>query len=194
MYRIFLILIFVLLTSGCANAPKTDSNHLATQAICCENVTKINFVQQNRKQQVKYDLKQQSVRSFGAFNSPFVAIEKPENSRFVQVFSYANGLFVNNATFVYPLVQVYDNDKKLISSVKPYEAWKNGLPTTLDMQGNLFYKTQFTLPTNAAYLLFYVDSRLVGESVTINWRSNVGGSDYRTLQFTNYAKVGINFL
>jgi len=194
MYRIYLILIFVLLLSGCANAPKTDSNHLAIQPVCCENVTDISFEKQVRKQQIIYDLKKQSVRPFGVFNSPFVAIEKPENSRFVQVFSYANGLFVNNATFVYPLVQVFDNDKKLISSLKPYEAWKNGLPTTLDLQGNLFYKTQFTLPTNAAYLLFYVDIRLVGESVAINWRSNVGGSDYRTIQFTNYAKLGINFL
>lgn len=194
MYRISLTLIFVLLLSGCANAPKTDSNHLAIQPVCCEKVTEINFEKQPRKQQIKYDLKKQNVRPFGSFNSPFVAIEKPENSRFVQVFSYANGLFVNNATFVYPLLQVFDSDKKLISSLKPYEAWKSGLPTTLDMQGNLFYKTQFTLPKNATYLVFYVDNSLVGEPVRINWRSNVGGSEYKTLRFTSYSELGITFL
>lgn len=194
MYRISLILIFVLLLSGCANAPKTDSNHLAKRPVCCENVAEMNFEKQPRKQQIKYDLKKQSVRSFGSFNSPFLAIEKPENSRFVQVFSYANGVFVNNATFVYPLLQVFDSEKKLISSLKPYEAWNSGLPTTLDMQGNLFYKTQFTLPKNATYLVFYVDSSLVGEPVRINWLSNVGGSEYKTLRFTNYSELGITFL
>jgi hypothetical protein len=189
-----IILIFAILLSSCANPPKSDASHLKMRNICCKDIKKISFSTQSKQTHIRYDLKKQKIRKFGTFDSPFIAIEKPQNSRFVQVYSYVNGLFVNNATFVYPLLQIFDDNKQLIAALKPYEAWQSGLPTTLDWHGNFYYKTQFTLPHNAKYLIFYVDSSLVGESVTINWRPSLGGSSYKTIPFTNYAQLGIKFL
>jgi len=87
-----------------------------------------------------------------------------------------------------------DNDKNFITHLKPYEAWENGLPTTLDLQGNLYYNTQFSLPREAKYLLFFTDKKLNNKKTTINWQSQVGGSEYRDITLTSFGKITLKLL
>ena len=194
MKKLTIVLLLLLLLSGCANSAKNDLAILKNHTVCCINLNDITFVAQQTKQFIHFDLKKQPVRLFGDAKSPFIAIEKPSDSRFAQVFSYANGVFIQNATLVYPQLLLLDKSKQIIQHLKPYEAWQNGLPTTLGLDGKLYYKTQFTLPSEAKYLIFYTDSGLNNKKTTINWRSQVGGSEYRYLTLTSFAKIGIKLL
>ncbi|ALQ08714.1 hypothetical protein D172_012060 [Pseudoalteromonas sp. Bsw20308] len=194
MKKLTSITVLVILLFGCANSAKNDLATLKSTPVCCANLSDISFATQQIKKLTTFDLKNQPIRVFNEAKSPFIAIEKPNNSRFVQVFSYANGVFIQTATMVYPQLLILDKSKQVIKHLKPYEAWQNGLPTTLDLAGNLYYKTQFTLPEEAKYLIFYTDSSLNNKKTTINWRSQVGGSEYRQLTLTSFAKIGIKLL
>ncbi len=194
MKKLISITILVILLFGCANSAKKDLATLKSAPVCCANLNDIPFSTQQIKKLITFDLKNQPIRVFNEAKSPFIAIEKPNNSRFVQVFSYANGAFIQTATLVYPQLLILDKSKQVIKHLKPYEAWQNGLPTTLDLAGDLYYKTQFTLPEEAKYLIFYTDSSLNNKKTTINWRSQVGGSEYRQLTLTSFAKIGIKLL
>ncbi|BBW92014.1 hypothetical protein PS1M3_21010 [Pseudoalteromonas sp. PS1M3] len=194
MKKVISIATLVILLFGCANSAKSDLSRLKSKPVCCANLSDISFASQQINKLTSFDLKKQPIRIFNKAKSPFIAIEKPNNSRFAQVFSYANGAFVQTATLVYPELILLDKSKQVIKHLKPYEAWENGLPTTLDLAGNLYYKTQFTLPEEAKYLIFYTDSSLNNKKTTINWRSQVGGSEYRQLTLTSFAKIGIKLL
>ncbi|NMR25129.1 hypothetical protein HH219_06185 [Pseudoalteromonas sp. NEC-BIFX-2020_015] len=194
MKKLATALLLPLFLSSCANSPGSDLIKLNNRTACCSDLKSIKFVAQQPKQLTYFDLEKQAVRLFNEAKSPFIAIEKPHNSRFAQVFSHANGAFIQTATLVYPQLLILDKSKQVIKHLKPYEAWEYGLPTTLDLDGNLYYKTQFTLPEEAKYLIFYTDSSLNNKKAKINWRSQVGGSEYRHLTLTSFAKIGIKLL
>ena len=164
------------------------------KTICCDKLTDVKFKQIARKTSQTYNFKQQPIRLFNGERSPFIAVEIPKNSRFVQVFSFANGLFIQTATLVYPEIIALDNEKNVITHLKPYEAWENGLPTTLDLEGNLYYNTQFSLPQQTKYLILFTDKKLNNKKTTINWRSQVGGSEYRDITLTSLGKLTLKFL
>ena len=116
MKKVISIATLVILLFGCANSAKSDLSRLKSKPVCCANLSDISFASQQINKLTSFDLKKQPIRIFNKAKSPFIAIEKPNNSRFAQVFSYANGAFVQTATLVYPELILFVKCARTVST------------------------------------------------------------------------------
>lgn len=190
----FILSAFLLaLLCGCALPPDKAKARLQKIESCCQSISKLDFQRVASTQSIEYVLSNAAVFEFSQGKSHFVALEKPESSRFIEITSWVNGAFITHADLIYPLITLLDSDKQLIRTLRPLEDWRRGLSITPHPVRGPFYRFRLSLPENTYYIVVHADPAKLTESTPYTHRAPNGSVMDVNIGFNMIGNLTISF-
>ncbi|NRA83528.1 MAG: hypothetical protein HRU22_07100 [Gammaproteobacteria bacterium] len=158
MYRLIFLSIFIV--SGCSNSPKIAFEQLSQAAICCQTFGHLTAVKMTARQQHNIVINNHNqVRMFDLGVSYFELLELPQASSSVFIRSWVPQDSVTGADLFYPVLLLLDRDLKIITTVRPIQAWPDGFQFYLtdSILPKMYMTTTMNLPSAARYAVVHTD-------------------------------------
>lgn len=192
--RFFTVFLLILTLTNCASVNSKKANAKLQQTnSCCQNISELPFEKVEPLNFIEYDLAKASVFDFRQGKSYFIALEKPVESRFIEITSWLNGFLITNADLIYPLVTVLNKDKQIITTLRSLEDWRRGLSITPHVTRAPLYRIRLTLPEDTYFVVVHADPSKLTETTPYTHRPANGGLMFVDIGFNVIGNLTIGF-